>query len=598
MSSLSVPCPQCGKSLRLRDRSLLGRRVKCPGCEQEIVLTAPQPQRDTTARESPTGASSSADTGDVIPSFEPSDSAAGINRLRDIKRKNRRRRNGALFVAALVAGGFAAFLFTVWDKVAPEQISEEPASKKVVSAKASSDESTELAADAIAASPTDGEAIKLTMIPAGARIVIHLRPAELWQSETTGEECLRCLGPLRPWAEAMIRELSGFEPAELAEMLICLIPGPRGTAPDVAAVVRLAEAQKRSDLLLKFGGRRSDEHGVPVYIDGERVYLIDDDLMTFAVAPAKFAGEIAGSVKFPNPTSPGVEAMLPHTDRRRHVTVIFDPIDVRLHADALFPTEGQAVVNVLLDWLGEDAETVVCSAHLSDEFFCEVLLRNRDAREQRQFLSEDLLAEMQEKLGDMPRQVLTAVERMQPAPAGRRRVIGRFPAMMKAVALTTRGEASARVVRLATALPERAGPNLALGASLTWDEAERTDFTRPSESSAEPADVLPDRIADRLKRPIEVDFRRTPLEEALTYIGTGTGVRFEIEGDALKAAGYTKNMEQNLALGKVPAVQALREILQQYEQMAVVVDDQVGRAIVTTQAAAQEKGMEAYLPAP
>ncbi|MEZ6125874.1 MAG: hypothetical protein R3C49_22330 [Planctomycetaceae bacterium] len=41
MTSLTIPCPECGAGLKLPDRSLLGRRGKCPKCQHRFVLEEP-----------------------------------------------------------------------------------------------------------------------------------------------------------------------------------------------------------------------------------------------------------------------------------------------------------------------------------------------------------------------------------------------------------------------------------------------------------------------------------------------------------------------------------------------------------------------------
>src|SRR5688572_20057003 len=41
MAGLQISCPKCGKSLKLPDRSLLGRKGKCPKCRHAFVLAEP-----------------------------------------------------------------------------------------------------------------------------------------------------------------------------------------------------------------------------------------------------------------------------------------------------------------------------------------------------------------------------------------------------------------------------------------------------------------------------------------------------------------------------------------------------------------------------
>src|SRR4051812_9827676 len=39
--SMSIPCPECGAVLKLRDASLLGKTGKCPKCSHRFVLRDP-----------------------------------------------------------------------------------------------------------------------------------------------------------------------------------------------------------------------------------------------------------------------------------------------------------------------------------------------------------------------------------------------------------------------------------------------------------------------------------------------------------------------------------------------------------------------------
>jgi hypothetical protein len=146
--------------------------------------------------------------------------------------------------------------------------------------------------------------------------------------------------------------------------------------------------------------------------------------------------------------------------------------------------------------------------------------------------------------------------------------------MMKVFSLNTLGGTGDGMAQFTTVLPAKAAPNLALGSLLAWDESTRTDFTKapPKPQTNEPK--LPDLVVDRLKLPMDVDFRRRPLQEAFSDIGEATHVQFDIDGDALKFAGYTKNMPQSFTLGEVPATQAIAKILSQYDKMCVCITDE------------------------
>ncbi|HET6426192.1 MAG TPA: hypothetical protein VFG20_21050, partial [Planctomycetaceae bacterium] len=41
MTPIIIPCPQCGRELKIRDRNLLGRKGKCPKCGHAFVMEEP-----------------------------------------------------------------------------------------------------------------------------------------------------------------------------------------------------------------------------------------------------------------------------------------------------------------------------------------------------------------------------------------------------------------------------------------------------------------------------------------------------------------------------------------------------------------------------
>jgi hypothetical protein len=145
-------------------------------------------------------------------------------------------------------------------------------------------------------------------------------------------------------------------------------------------------------------------------------------------------------------------------------------------------------------------------------------------------------------------------------------------------------------------MPDRAAPNLALGSLLAWDESTRTDFNRVRSTAPTPgpSSNLPTSIAERLKLKIDVDFRRTPLQEAFAFIADETNVEIDIEGDALKLAGYTQNMPQTFKLDQVTGKQAIYEITKQYDKMCIVVDEASKKATVMTYQFAEQKGLKPF----
>lgn len=616
--AVQIPCPQCGAVLKLRDRSMLGRSGKCPKCGHHFVLIEPdevalelaEPSPETPipvakARRVTEGASPSAasvGTAEPVASEFPSFGEAvpppsGTKRLRDLKRKQTKQRRigiiaGGLLAAAVVGATWAGLSYS---RSQPRTDHNRPEPPKQDAVYLSERERLERTAQLIAAdSPTKGEPITLRYVPAGAAIVVHLRPAELWKRGSVGEEIRYCLGEdFQRWSETLLPEYCLLPPAEIEEATICLILGARGSEPQIAAVVRPVEPRKTSELIQMFDGSPQDIEGVQVYVGSERAAVIGTELdeqkrpLLFATAPADLAEDLARSVTADGITSDAVRELLTHTDRERHLTFVFQTADLRIHDETLVTSDLRPAWGEMLDRLGEDAEAAAWSVHLTgDDFYSELLLRNDPATTPAQ-----LLEGMTRRFDKLPPELVAAVSKMNPAEVGDRKLIGRFPAMLQLFAAATVGGIDDRLVVLQTRLPERAGPNLALAGLLAWNESTRTDFTKPADGSPATPEVGAATLTERLKKPVEIDFRRTPLEEAFAYIGGETGVEFEIDGDALKLSAYTRNMPQTISLGTVPAEKGVAAILAQYDKMAVVLDEANGKAIVTTKPAAEEKGL-------
>lgn len=680
MSSIAVPCPHCKKKLKLRDKSLLGKKAKCPNCKQAFVLklpamtpdtgehsvpvessqkppaSAPQIQQNTPpATETPrqeqaekiqielaqpatpvvgtsakwvpdepatpppvvsepapsgfpqidtsappvvnTSPAPNIDTGAADPAFPniavEATENAGVARMRELRRKNAKRRNVTIASIAVVLLLIGVGAYFTWDQV-EETIATKPAKPVPVAAASPTVASTQpyTPPAKVAPSPTKGEPIRLLYVPAGTRILIHLRPAELWAPGSQGEEFRACLGPVGIWAEQIIKEICLTGPAQIQELTFCLILGSPGAPPEYAAVIRTTEPFKRSELIAQLDGQRLDDYSFPVYSGEKYSSMIVDD-HTYAIGPPGNlrAAEMAEAREYQSSTSPGIESVLKQTDRDRHLTIVFDPDEVRRQQDVLLPEKAHPFINEFLDWIGEDVETVAWSMHLgSDDFYSEWTFRNSTM-----IRPGKLAINLKEQLDALPEEMLESVQKMNPGTVGSRKVIGRFPAMLKAFSMANQEQSGERYAQLVSNLPERAAPNLALASLLTWDESTRTDFSvkaKPRPTGPQ----LPDKVVDRLKMKLEVDFKRMPLEEVLAYIADETKTKIILDGAGLKLVGYTQNMRQTMNLGTVSALETLQAIFntKDQEQMCLIIDETAKTATVTSKPFAQQNNLKMY----
>jgi hypothetical protein len=286
------------------------------------------------------------------------------------------------------------------------------------------------------------------------------------------------------------------------------------------------------------------------------------------------------------------DELLPLTDRDRHVTVMLAPLVISLQ-ESWIPDSVRPLVKGSLDWLGADIETVSWSFHLTDELFhSEILLRTKNGP------AKKIKTAFQKKLAETAATLVPLIQQMNPSVQGKRMVIGRLPAMIEVYSMATIFDDRRRHLRLTTPLPSRAAANIFLGTFLAWDESTRTDF---SQAKPIPTDgsTLPATVAGRLEMKIDVDFRSSPFSEAFAYISGEIRTPIELDGDAIKAGGFTKNLKQSFRMDAVPVKGVIARIFAESKgvernpekRLVVVVDEIQKKLLITTLAVAEKKGL-------
>lgn len=659
MAAISIPCPACGALLKMPDTSLLGKRAKCPRCSHRFVLALPvedevalelvdvpvlplAPKAGASARwvpddlpnfsapsvptvplmsadmfappangpafdiqvpgmVFPDGAVDSVSLTDpekaTVPGSKSAASSATAPKSRSAERLGtRKRRRGnkmpliAMGILAVVVagGGYAAFHF---GQQPGPQVHQAPAVNEAWETQkvelAASNESAE------SLSPTSGKPIPLDYLPFTPHLLCHLHPQELWKkNDRTTVEFQATLGDLGLWLREQIRVRTRFEPEEIAELTFAVNFGARMSAPDIAAVVRLREAQTKTDLMKRFKGQRRPDPKVEVYDSEDFSFLLIDD-RTFALAPVAMSEDLAMSRNDSALTSPDMEPLLRESDRDRHVSLVFDLKILDSHREDVFMAQLQKVVDKFVVWMGEEVETVSWSMHLDPNFYMETLLHNTSDSS---VMKVQRHAQLQ--FSRLPEEMLAGVKKMKPATVGSREIIGRFPAMLQALDVGTTAHVAPACARLVTVLPRNASVNLAAGALLTWNQSLLTNFDDEVNVAKSDGPAVPDKIVDRLKMKVLVDFRRTPLQEAFGYIGESIKTEVVIDGDALKGAGFTQNMPQTFELGTVTAQAALHEIIKKYAQerdpLVLIVNESGKKLMLTTKVKAAADGLAVF----
>jgi hypothetical protein len=588
MADFTLSCPRCGKAFAIRNRQA-GQRYLCPHCRQPFSLRP--------AGDAATPAPASVTPAPAPRPFSPDELLADPPSVipKRSKRAPLRLFGPAGFFAAILC---LAVLF-IWDRL--ERRANPGAG---VGAGAGSNAGVKnrpretRKPSRVASANGQRQPVQLLLAPAGARIVIHLRPARLWtpihcglgdlakkQARTWSSCELRlCLPELTQWAGEQIEDWCLYPPSQIDEAVFSFTLRSPDEPPDVTALVRLLHPAGPSEVANRFGGTRAKKSSLPVFRKGRRVLVVRDP-ETFAVGPAEFAEEMVEARDQPNPTDAAIEELLKETDRARDLTVVFRPDDLDRFRSSLVSAPWADAARQLATWLDPDAvEGAFLSVRFDDPFRVRLVARARPV------VYPPRLAEtLKGRLDHLPTDLLSYVERMQPSVPGSRKLIGRLPAMCKAVALGADVDSQGRMVTLESVLPERAAPNLSLATYLVLTEGPTSLVRAPA------APVVrhegPKTLVARLQTVVDVDFRRTPLSEAFESIGGDIGVTFELDGGALKLAGYTKNIPQTFQIKGAPAAQSLQKILKAYPKLALVADEPRRTIVVTTAeaAAAQKK---------
>ena len=399
------------------------------------------------------------------------------------------------------------------------------------------------------------------------------------------------------FSDAVLDSSVGF-----VDRMLGFVFGARGMKPDMAVAFRLKEPAKMSQLMDEFQGTLLYEMPPPlIKVTDTQAVLIHENAQTIVIWPAYLAGneELENSLKSPTyDITADMQRLLEMTDDERLLTIVGTVNDLRIHGKMLFPEGLQQPVDRIVKWLGDDVEAVSWAVHPVPYLHSEVALRPVTTSNALK-IKERLRRQLQELPETMWHDVAV---RMHPTEMRVRDFVGRFPAMLEAFQQSTVLQNGPQHVTATTVLPEKAVPNLALATLFTVSEAARTDFTQMAVAATpKPANEpkLPDTVVERMKQLlVDAEFERVPIEQAIVYICGEIKVNVHVDGDALKDAGWTKNMPQTFNLGKVSGERALAQIINKYQertsQMVASIDEAKKQIWVTTRKFAERDGLPIY----
>jgi hypothetical protein len=451
------------------------------------------------------------------------------------------------------------------------------------------------------ASPTAGESIDLAFVPAGTQCLIHVRPAKLFESPE-GQRAMASLGPWGESAVAQLREALGAELSDVESLLISVVVDGAGKL-DAGLRAELGAKWTDDDLAARFpdGSRATLGHQTYLVV-GDRAYFLPKPAVGksqwLVVCPAELATELIKTAGESPALVRDIERLAEHTDAARTLTMIVAPQFLQASGNELLMAEA-APLHKALEWLhSREATAVLVSAHWDENFFIEVRATptlNVPARR--------LAAKLRERIAAAADAIEEIVLSRQWPEYGRK-VLTRFPAMMRALARYSRAGEDDRQAVVRAYLPRMAGHNLVMASELLLTQS------NVNEAAAAPAPgsaATPQTLEERLAKKTSLTFSKETLERAIELLAEDAGVEIAIQGADLQLEGITKNQSLAIDLRDRPLEEILVEVLLRANpdrtaagpadpklKLVYTVEpgrgDSPGRIIVTTRAAAERRG--------
>ena len=187
-----------------------------------------------------------------------------------------------------------------------------------------------------------------------------------------------------------------------------------------------------------------------------------------------------------------------------------------------------------------------------------------------------------------------------------RKVLARFPAMLRKLGNYTRSGEEDKLSLLRCYLPVSAGHNLLMASELLLN-ANQLGSGEVTSAAAERTANQPATLAERLQQPTSLVFPKETLQKALEILSEDLNVPIQIAGGDLQLEGITKNQSLAIDLRDRPAGEILLAVLLRanpdrtasgpadVKQKLVYViressGDQPSAIVVTTRSAAERRG--------
>ena len=305
-------------------------------------------------------------------------------------------------------------------------------------------------------SPTSGKPLQLDYFPAGVHLLLSIRIADLLQSET-GQEILTAFNYFSPLLNDLHQHT--YVKAEIiSQAIFGWIPAPSGKLPERITVLRLNRLLKPSEVFDDTEHMRTLHGDYYRKSDTNMAYFVPNPT-TLVIAPEKHIPEI---LEFPDgpPIAHHLKSLLPRTDLRRHLTLVFDSefLDDELSPVLAFPVS--LFVKQVFTFFDQDFPGGLLSFHFTPVFFLEMIVSRPVNQSSRSFTGT-----LDKKLQRFPYQLYESLRSKSPRIG--RPLVSRLPAMSNALMVCSSLHIENQQMVFRSQLPRQAGPNFAWTIPLT-----------------------------------------------------------------------------------------------------------------------------------
>ncbi len=394
--------------------------------------------------------------------------------------------------------------------------------------------------DVLWASPTNGSAVNLDFLPGGAQVFLIARPSEML-ANAEGERVLRALGPDFAAARTAWETASGFELAEI-EQLVLGMYGNGGQFPRVSLVVHPASPISADALQEKWGNPTENENGGKPFLEspnGWAYYVPADGDGAFVMGHPTEIADLASTDAAPPLLRREIGQLVRASDGERHVNAFFAPNFFFADGRSIFTGNNEKALGPVSWFLGDGLKAAMVSLHFTDQLYFEMRMESDIVVDR-----YTLATQFRDRLQEMPQAIESYIVNLNPGPYWRA-VAFRYPGMVSFLHEHTRIGVEGNHAVINTILPVVAAHNLVFGGEMMLASTPGAVVA----STAAPQETGPQTIEEVLNSKISISFDQDSLEFSMQNVVKEVTSTYQLPfefaikiiGDDLKLDGITRN---------------------------------------------------------